>query len=73
MQQYPTLRLLERHGAWLAVLVALAPPAAAILALIAGYSPWWLLAGAAVGAVLFLAGRSYVEMIRLMTDMLLPK
>jgi hypothetical protein len=71
--QYPTLRLLERHGAWLAVLVALTPLAAAIIALIEGYSPWWLLGGAAAGAVLFLAGRSYVEMIRLMTDMLLPK
>ncbi len=72
-QQYPTLRLLERHGAWLAVLVALTPVIAAIIALIAGYSPWWLLAGAAAGTVLFLVGRSYVEMIRLMTDMLLPK
>jgi type IV secretory pathway VirB2 component (pilin) len=71
--QYPTLRLLERHGAWLAALVALTPLVAAVIALVAGYSPWWLLAGVAAGAVLFLAARSYVEMIRLMTDMLLPK
>jgi hypothetical protein len=71
--QYPTLRLLERHGSWLAIAVALCPLAAGIVASLAGASTWWVLAGAAVAVFLFIAARSYVEMIKLMTDMLLPK
>ena len=71
--QYPTLRLLERHGDWLAILVALSPLAAAIIALFLGASLWWLAAGVAAAGFLFIAARSYVEMVRLMTDMLLPK
>ena len=73
MTQYPTLRFLERHGDWIAVAVALFPLVASIVAALLGASAWWGLAGAAASAVLFIAARSYVEMIRLMTDMLLPK
>lgn len=73
MGQYPVLRFLERHGGWLSIVVALAPLAAGIIAMVLGGSPWWVLAGAATAAVLFLVARSYIELIRLMTDMLLPK
>ena len=73
MTDYPTLRFLEKHGGWLAIAVGLAALATGIVATLLGASPWWLLAGAVVGAVLFLLARSYVELIRLMTDMLLPK
>lgn len=73
MTQYPTLRFLERHGDWIAIVVALFPLAASIVAALLGASAWWVLGGAAASAVLFVAARSYVEMIRLMTDMLLPK
>ncbi len=73
MQTYPTLRFLERHGDWLAILVAILPLAAGVIAALLGQSWWWALGGLAGAAVLFLAGRSYIEMIRLMTDMLLPK
>lgn len=73
MRQYPTLRFLERHGDWIAILASLSPLAAGIIAAWLGASLWWLLGGAVTGAMLFLVGRSYVEMIRLMTDMLLPK
>ncbi len=73
MPTYPTLRLLERHGDWLAILAALCPLAAAIIAALLGASWWWAAAGAVGAAFLFLAARSYIEMIRLMTDMLLPK
>jgi hypothetical protein len=71
--QYPTLRFLERYGDWIAIIVSLCPLAAGIVAALLGASAWWGLAGAAASAVLFIAARSYVEMIRLMTDMLLPK
>lgn len=73
MADYPTLRFLEKHGGWLAIAVALAAFAAGILAAALGASLWWLAGGAALGLVLFLLARSYVELIRLMTDMLLPK
>jgi hypothetical protein len=73
MAQYPTLRLLERHGGWLAAVIAAIPLFAGVAATISGQSAWWILAGIAGSSVLFVAARSYVEMIRLMTDMLLPK
>jgi hypothetical protein len=73
MAQYPTLRFLEKHGGWLAIAVGIAVFLAAIVATLLGASLWWLLAGAVAGALLFLVARSYIELIRLMTDMLLPK
>lgn len=73
MPDYPTLRFLEKHGGWLAIAVGSAAFLATIVATILGASPWWLLAGAVSGAALFLLARSYIELIRLMTDMLLPK
>lgn len=73
MTQYPTLRFLERHGSWLAIAVAATPLIAGVIAAVLGQSAWWILAGAGVAGILFIAARSYVEMIRLMTDMLLPK
>jgi amino acid transporter len=73
MTNYPTLRFLEKHGGWLAIAVAVAALFAGVAATVLGASPWWLLAAAVVGALLFLLARSYVELIRLMTDMLLPK
>jgi hypothetical protein len=72
-EQYPTLRFLERHGGGLAYAVAATPLIAAIIAVLSGASDWWIVAGLAAGGFLLLAARSYVEMIRLMTDMLLPK
>ena len=73
MTDYPTLRFLEKHGGWLAIAVGVAAFLASLAAVVLGASPWWLLAGATAGALLFLLARSYVELIRLMTDMLLPK
>ena len=73
MADYPTLRFLEKHGGWLAIAVGLMAFLAGIAATALGASPWWLLAGAVVGTLLYVLARSYVELIRLMTDMLLPK
>ncbi len=73
MPDYPTLRFLEKHGGWLAIAAGAAAFLAAIVATALGASLWWLLAGAVAGALVFLVARSYIELIRLMTDMLLPK
>ena len=64
---------MERHGDGLAYAVAATPLIAAIIAAFLGASDWWIVAGLAAAGFLLLAARSYVEMIRLMTDMLLPK
>lgn len=73
MTDYPTLRFLEKQGGWLAIAIGVAAFLAGLAAVALGASTWWLLAGAIAGALLFLLARSYVELIRLMTDMLLPK
>jgi hypothetical protein len=73
MADYPTLRFLEKHGGWLAIAVGAVAFLAGIVATALGASLWWLLAAAVTGGLLFLLVRSYVELIRLMTDMLLPK
>jgi len=70
---YPILRFLERHGGWLSIVVGATPLVAGLIAAALGQSPWWVAAGAVAAGVLFLVARSYIELIRLMTDMLLPK
>ncbi len=72
-EQYPTLKLLDRHGGVIAAVVALAPVAAGVVALALGASIWWVAAGALGSGVLYVGLRSYVELIRLMSDMLMPK
>ncbi len=73
MSQYPVLTFLERHGGWIAAGVGLLPLAAAIVAVVMGAALMWLAAGVVGSIILFVAARSYVELIRLMTDMLMPK
>lgn len=73
MAQYPTLRFLEKHGGWLAIAAGVAVFLAGMVAALLGASLWWLIGGAVAGALLFVVARSYIELIRLMTDMLLPK
>ncbi len=73
MTEYPTLRFLEKHGGWLSIAVGAVVFLASVVAIVLGASLWWLMAGVLIGAVLSLLARSYIELIRLMTDMLLPK
>lgn len=73
MNQYPILRFLEKHGGWLSIAVGAVVFLASVVAIALGASLWWLAAGIFGGALLSLVARSYIELIRLMTDMLLPK
>lgn len=73
MGSYPMLHLIGRFGGWLATLVSLLPLAAAVWAVAAGASSWWLAAGALGALLVFGVARSYVELVRVMIDMLLPK
>jgi hypothetical protein len=70
---YPAVRFLVTKGDFLAVLVGLVPLGLGLWALSAGY-PWPLaLLGAAAGAVLWLVLRSYVEVLRILSDTLMPR
>ena len=73
MTSYPMLHLIGRFGGWLAVILALIPLAAAIWVTAQGWSLWWLFSGVVAALVVFGAARSYVELVRVMIDMLLPK
>jgi len=70
---YPALNFLVKHGKWL-------PPSVAGAAVLAGLlvafvsAAWWAVpVGVAAGAFLYLVMCSYVELVRVIVDMLLPK
>ena len=70
---YATLHLLVRHGDLIALLVALAPVLGGVAAWAMGLSAVYALVGVLAGAFLYLIMRSYVELVRVIVDMLLPK
>jgi hypothetical protein len=73
MPHYPMLRLVVRHGDWLAGLGAVT---CAVLAVVAFWNHGLvaiLVSALGVGGFFFLIARTGVEMVRLVTDMLLPK
>lgn len=70
---YPTIQFLAANGDLFAILVAIAPVCIGVWAIAAGYSwPWLLLAGAAAAA-LWLIVRSYIEVLRILSDTLMPR
>lgn len=73
MDQYPTLNFLMRHGQRIAIALALAPIVAAGLAVAGGASWLWGGAGVVIGAIGYGLVLSYIELIKLVTDMLMPK
>jgi hypothetical protein len=70
---YPVVRLLVRFGNVLAIAVGAAIALAGVWAAVAGFGWAWALAGVLVGAFGGLMMRSYVEVVRLIADMLLPR
>ena len=70
---FPALHFLVRHGNALALLLALCAPCGGVLLWARGGSPGLLIAGACGGAFLYLIMRSYVDLVRIIVDMLLPK
>lgn len=73
MDQYPTIRLIVERGNALAIAIGLLPLLGAIV--LAAFGLHWLVLGAGVvaAAVVYLLMRSYVELVRVIADMLLPK
>ena len=73
MDQYPTIKLIVDRGNALAAAIGLLPFIGALV--LAAFGVHWLVlaAGAVASAVAYLLMRSYVELVRVIADMLLPK
>ncbi len=70
---YPTVRLLLRHGRAVAAAVGLLPLLGALWAVAAGWPAGLIVAGLVAAAVVYLLMRSYVELVSIIADMLLPR
>ena len=70
---YPIVRLLVKYGNALAIAVGAVLAIAGIWAALAGFGWAWAPVGAMTGAFAGLMLRSYVEVVRLIADMLLPR
>jgi uncharacterized membrane protein YphA (DoxX/SURF4 family) len=70
---YWMLHFIVKHGDWIAIVAAVLPLLAGIACAI-GWGALWCVAAGAVGtAFMFLLMRSFVELVRVIVDMLLPK
>jgi hypothetical protein len=73
MEAYPTIAFLLRWGQPLAIGIAAMLPLAALVLLAQGWSLLVVPAGAVAGIVLFGLLRSYLEVLRVISDTLIPK
>jgi len=73
MDQYPTIKLIVERGNALALVVGVLPLLGGLVLMALGTHWVAVLAGAVASAVLYLLMRSYVELVRVIADMLLPK
>ncbi|WP_417721130.1 hypothetical protein [Salipiger sp.] len=70
---YPAVQFLIRYGGYIASALGVLPALAGLVMIAAGFSAWWLLGGLAVSPVLYLLARSYIELVRIIGDTLLPR
>lgn len=73
MDAYPLLDFIVRHGRNLALGLGAATFAAGLAVALAQQAWLWGLGGAVVGVLVYGLAASYAELIRLVTDMLMPK
>ncbi len=74
MNSYPTIQLIVDHGERIAMAIAALPLLGSLAAFALLGSHWLVLcAGLVTSAVLLLIMKSYVELVRVISDMLLPK
>lgn|GEM_PF-1233970 len=72
-KMYPVVRLLVRYGNAMAIGVGAVIAIAGIWAAIAGFGWGWAAAGVLGGVFGGFIMRSYVEVVRIITDLLLPR
>ena len=70
---YRTLYFLVSYGDWVAAAVGAVPLLAGVALWLTGGSAWFAVGGVLAAAFLYLVMRSYVELVRVIVDMLLPK
>ncbi|MDB5363651.1 MAG: hypothetical protein JWO51_4948 [Rhodospirillales bacterium] len=70
---YPTVKFLVAHGMPLAILIGLAPLVIAVVLVVLGWSAWVIAAGVGISLVLGVVLVSYVEVLRVISDTLMPK
>lgn len=73
MPKYPFINFLLNHGHAFAVAVALLPVAAGLWLAYGGLGWIWILGGILLAAVLYVIAKTYVELVAIIADMLLPK
>jgi uncharacterized membrane protein len=73
MPNYPVINFLVRHGHRFAIAVALLPAAAGLCLASAGAGWPYGAGGLVAGAILYVVMKSYVELVAIIADMLLPK
>jgi len=74
MEQYPAVAFIVKHGKPLALIIALLPPPIIGLLLhVAGFHWMWSAFALALLPLTYLIARSYVELVAIVADMLLPK
>src|SRR5262245_46251533 len=70
---YWMLFFIVNHGGWLAIATGLLPLLASVVAVTCGMPVWMLAIGVISSALLFILMRSFVELVRVIVEMLLPK
>lgn len=73
MENYPIINLLHRHGTILAAGLAACVPFGALAFFLAGMAWPVLPIGILAGAVVYVLARSYVELIHIITETLMPR
>lgn len=73
MNDYPMVARIVQHGHAMAIGVAALVPLSALILLIFGWHWLVLIAGCVVGAIIYVLLASYVELVRIVWDTLVPK
>lgn len=73
MPNYPVVNMLVNYGNWFAAITAAIPIAVGLYLTATGAGWIFLCGGALAGVVLFVLLKSYVELVCIIADMLLPK
>jgi len=71
--QYPTLRLIARHGNLFAIAIGILLPLLGVLAGVEDQGWGWTVAGVIGGLVGWLLMKSYAEIVAVIADTLLPQ
>jgi len=70
---YWMLHFIVKHGDWIALVAGVLPLLASMAGVVCGLPLWSLAVGVIGAAFLFMLMRSFVELVRVIVDMLLPK